>query len=129
MARLVVLNGMPLNAFNYDWFDLRVFKLSSVEALRDIANSFKEIVSYVRHPATVELLSRVLGKELKPNAGLYTYRPGDVLAVVTLKRPLRGAEVTDLRPEDLDVAIVIPMDEESRRLVKEIVEELGLVNG
>ena len=126
MARLVILNGLPLSAFPFDSCELRVVRLESVEALRDVARGFREVVSYVRHPSTVKLLSAILGVGLEPNAGLYTYQPGDVLAVVVLTRTVRGPEVTDLRPEDLDVAIVIPVTEETRGLVEEIVERLGL---
>ena len=61
--------------------------------------------SYIRHPATVELISRYVPIS-NPNSGLYAWKPGDTIVVVTLRSPVRGAEVTELKEEDLDLRIV-----------------------
>ena len=62
-------------------------------------------MNYIRHPSTVRILNEVLGLDLQPSTSLYQYQPGDIIIVVGLRRPVRGQEV-EVRPEDLDVAIV-----------------------
>jgi len=62
---------------------------------------------YIRHNATIQAL-RSLGIPLSetPNAGLYSYSPGDVIVVVTLRNPARGQEVSQIAPQDLESWIV-----------------------
>jgi hypothetical protein len=65
------------------------------------------IVHYIRHPATIAAL-RQLGVPIdeQPNACPYQYADGDVMVVVTLRRPQRGQEVHEVQPEDLDIRVV-----------------------
>jgi hypothetical protein len=66
-----------------------------------------EIANFIRHPATVAALNRVLVRELEPKAGFYSYRAGDVIYIVTLKQlPQRGVEVTSVKVEELDIVRV-----------------------
>jgi hypothetical protein len=57
--------------------------------------------NYIRHESTIRVLSKLLNVELKPNTGLYTYKDGDILIIVTLKKPPRGQEV-EVKSEDLE---------------------------
>jgi len=100
--RVVFLNALPLNAIPKDtyYFDI-MCKRTSIEAIADIVRNSLKVENYIRHESTVKLLSKLLNVELKPSADLYTYRDGDVLAIVTLKKPQRGVEV-EAREEDLD---------------------------
>ena len=64
-----------------------------------------EVTNYIRHPSTAKLLSEMLGLDLQPNSGLYSYEPGDSIVVVTLRRPPRGQEV-QATINDLDIYLV-----------------------
>ena len=63
-------------------------------------------MSFIRHQATIELL-KSLGIDLEVSSGLYQYQDGDVIYVVTLRRPVRGAEVEGLSLEDLLIHKVV----------------------
>jgi len=103
--RMVFLNALPLNAIPYNSFVV-ICRRVRLEALRDlVADSVVE--SYIRHEATLKVVSSVLGVDLKPSSGLYSYIPGDALAVITLKKPVRGQEVVEVKQEDLDVLLCL----------------------
>jgi len=107
---LVILPSFPVNAFKPETFTV-LFKrrdLGFIRSLRDL-NGF-EVVNFIRHPATVSLLSEKLGLKLEPSSELYEYKPGDHIFIVTLKRPERGKEVKRISEKDLLVyeAIVTP---------------------
>jgi len=107
--RLVFLNSIPLGAFDQKSFLLFIMRVTPdvlARSIRECRDQITEIRCYIRHRATVDLLNRLLGLNMEPNQGLYNYRPGDILAVVTLKKPIRGAEITDVKPDDLDIALV-----------------------
>jgi hypothetical protein len=104
VKRLVLLNAFPLSAFLMETFTA-TFERVPLSRLAEEARG-AEIANFIRHPATVECLSEVLGRELKPSAGLYTYRPGDIIYVVSLRQPQRGAEVVSIKVEELDIVRV-----------------------
>jgi len=81
-------------------------KRSSIEALADIIKHSEVVENYIRHESTVKLLSKLLGIDLKPSSGLYEYRSGDILLIVTLKKPARGQEV-EVKIEDLEYYICV----------------------
>ena len=100
--RVVLLNALPLSAIPKEayYFDI-LCKRTSIEAIVDVVrNSFK-VENYIRHESTVKLLSKLLNIDLKQSSDLYTYKKGDVLVIVTLKKPVRGQEV-EVKEEDLD---------------------------
>ena len=105
--RIVVLNALPLNALPRMPLNMIVEPITNIVSLamwlNHMARQGYEIVHFIRHPATVQLL-RDLGAPIPeaPNTGLYQYADGDVLIVVTLKSPQRGVEVQQVRPEDLE---------------------------
>ena len=106
--RVVLLNALPLNAIPKDYFAI-LCKRTSIEAIADIVKHSMKVENYIRHESTVRLLSKLLNIELKPSAGLYTYRDFDVLAIITLKKPQRGQEV-EVKEEDLDYYMCIVQD-------------------
>ncbi len=111
MYRLVLLNALPLNMFGLEegeWIELIIERIS-IEKLKRFVSEASEIACFVRHRATVELLSRILGVELKPSAKLYRYRPGDRIVVVSLRTPIRGQEVEEVKLEDFEIYLVKPV--------------------
>ena len=106
MKRVVLLNALPLSAIPYERFAIQVNRLSpdtfEYSILEDVERGY-EIVSYIRHKATVDLLSKMLNVEIKVSSELYKYQESDLIYVITLKpeKIQRGQEVSDLKPDDL----------------------------
>ena len=112
--RLVILPSLPLNIFS-DYLDyneeitLRVIRVrleGAVSYVRRFKHIYSEIKCFIRHEGTVKLLSELLGIELRPSSEVYRFDEDDDIMVVTLKRPVRGAEVEKVSPEDVDVFFV-----------------------
>jgi len=110
-GRIIILNALPLNALPRHHIRLDVLPVSNLNELaawvqRRVAEGYV-VEHYIRHSATIQAL-RSLGIPLSetPNAGLYSYSPGDVIVVVTLRNPLRGQEVQQVSPQDLESWIV-----------------------
>ena len=74
------------------------FERIGIEELRQ----YEIVGNYVRHPATVELISRVLQRPLTPNSGIYRFN-GETIIVIMLAIPQRGQEVSQLTEEDLAI--------------------------
>ena len=103
--RVVFLNALPLNAFG----DMESFALNVARAELEELRKFSHhgnMVNYIRHPATVSLLRRYVANLPEPAQGLYRYSAGDVLVVVTLKSPQRGAEAQQVSEQDVVVHVV-----------------------
>jgi hypothetical protein len=100
--RVVLLNALPFNAFTFNTFTLHVTRITLQQATELIGRA-QVVENYIRHEGTLKLLSAVTGIQLTVNSGLYQYRTGDVIVVITLKKPVRGQEVAEVSPEDLDV--------------------------
>jgi len=104
--RVVLLNALPLNAIPYERYAIQVVQLQPDSfkrlVLRDVERGY-QIISYIRHKATVDLLSKMLNIEIKVSNELYKYQESDLIYIVTLKpeKIQRGQEATDLKPEDL----------------------------
>jgi hypothetical protein len=100
--RAVLLNALPLNAIppSVHYFDIAC-KRATIDAVADIIKQSTRVENYIRHESTVKLLSSLLNIDLKPSSELYEYRNGDVLAIITLKKPIRGQEV-EVREDDLE---------------------------
>jgi len=102
--RLIILNALPLNIFQRTAIILRIVPLQP-EELRHLATN-NEVIHFIRHVATLNLLRTLIPSlSPEPNAGIYRYQPGDLLAVVTLRTPNRGQEqIVNLT--DLDMWLV-----------------------
>jgi len=68
--KVVLLNALPLNAFPFSSFNLKVQNIA-IDELKALITG-KTIVNFVRHPATVSLLSGIIGVDLTPTPGIYT---------------------------------------------------------
>ena len=101
MVRYVFLNALPLNSLKIDRPVKLVVTPVNPQVLKQLVPEMKPRVSYIRHPATVKMLNKLFGLDLDVSSGLYSYQPGDVLYVVTLRRPIRGAEVGNVTVEDV----------------------------
>jgi Domain of unknown function (DUF1874). len=99
-VRIVLVGGLAPSMFSYRELLIH-YKKISLDELKELAKD-SEILNYIRHESTIKLLSSILNRDLTPNAGLYTWRGGDVLIVVGLRKPIRGQEV-EAKPEDLDL--------------------------
>jgi len=113
MARFVFLNALPLNALPQAQLELSVVPVD-IDKLRERLKLAQrrgiKIVSYIRHPATVELINKLLNLDLKPSSELYKYETGDLMFVVTLKKPIRGAEIEKVSKEDVTIYEVDVID-------------------
>jgi hypothetical protein len=104
-GRLVFLNALPLNAISLKSFCITVRRidLSNPTEVSIFLKQSSNMVSFIRHEATIEVLNRLLGLSLKPSSELYQWREGDELVIVTLRKPVRGQEIQDVKLEDLEV--------------------------
>jgi len=105
--RVVLLNALPLNAVKYDNFVITVSRVT-VDHMRRYLKNLRDYVQYelkcyIRHSATVDLLNKLLNIDLGTSNELYQYQDGDIIFVVTLKKPTRGAEVINLSEEDIEI--------------------------
>ncbi len=107
--RVVFLNALPLNALP-DHCVVEIEK-ADVEQVKWYIERASELASFIRHESTVRAVNELFGLSLEPGSGLYKYRKGDVIVVVSLRRPARGAEV-EARPEDLDFYLVYVADDD-----------------
>jgi len=110
-GRVAFLNALPLNSLPKAHLQLDVLPVVNIYELaqwvqRRLQEGF-QLIHYIRHVATIQAL-RSAGIPLSeaPNAGLYTYQPGDIIVVVSLKNPVRGQEVLQVSPQDLEAWIV-----------------------
>lgn len=106
MARLVLLNALPLNSIPFKDFAIQI-RRASINDIATTLPSAKEIKCYIRHEATVRLLSSLLKVELKPSAELYSFDPNDLLYIVTLKKPIRGQDVAEINENDIEVFRIV----------------------
>ncbi len=103
--RYVFLNSIALNMFNKPFFKLLVTKVKH-DVLKQLASMMNNVECYIRHKATVELLNKEFGLKLEPSSDLYKYREGDVLFIVSLKKPIRGKELDNITLDDIDIWMV-----------------------
>jgi hypothetical protein len=74
---------------------------------QDLRFEGANIIHFIRHATTLNLLRTLIPSlPSEPNAGLYNWREGDIIIVVTLNAPSRGTEVQQIRLEDLAVWLV-----------------------
>ena len=114
-SRLVFLNSLPLNAVNLSLFFVEVRRIDTskpmgIELLRYTINKARsvnaEIISFIRHESTLNLINQLFNLQLTANPGLYQWRKGDEIIVVSLKKPVRGQETQEVSLEDLEIYYV-----------------------
>jgi len=106
MGKVVLLNAFPINMLDFETTSSYMVGLNKMDLMRlkEVVEG-KEVRCYIRHTATVEVLKKVLGIELTPSNEVYRYEEGDDIYVVTLKKPIRGQEVS-VSEDDLIVISV-----------------------
>jgi len=108
--RIVFLNAMPLNSLPRRHLALDVMPININDLVAWIQRRLQEgwqVIHFIRHPATIQAL-RAVGIPLpsEPNSGLYSYQPGDIVVVVSLRNPVRGQEQNQVTPQDLESWVV-----------------------
>jgi len=103
--RYVFLNSLPLNAFDKPFMQLLVTKVDP-NYVKLLIQYDDNVECYIRHKATVDIINKLLELDLKPSSELYKYRDGDVLIIVSLKKPVRGQEINNITIDDLDIRMV-----------------------
>ena len=79
------------------------FRRLNIEEVRELLRG--EVVSYIRHAATVQVIQELVNRQIQPNNGIYVYEPNDTIIMVVLTTPQRGQEVVP-RLEDLSFFLV-----------------------
>jgi hypothetical protein len=78
----------------------------SVEEVRVLITT-REIVSFIGHEATAQLLTTLFNTSIPANRGMYDPKPGEVAIVVRLKKRLEKPEdVKNVKPEDIEFILV-----------------------
>ena len=102
--RVVILNAMPLNALPRKHIRLEAIPVAPkefVEWTKMMVERGRRVVHFIRHVSTIQAL-RNAGVPISetPETGLYQYQEGDVLAIVTLKNPVRGQQEQNIASLD-----------------------------
>lgn len=79
---------------------------TSLEEVKELVKD-KEIVSFIGHEATAQLLTSLLSVSIPANRSMYDPRVGDVAIVVRLKKRLEKPEdVKTVTPNDVEFILV-----------------------
>lgn len=105
-GKIVLLNGIPVSELaERDITIIKLERLTPDEFKKEIEKRLGEgaqLESYIRHPATVEVLNKLINREIPVSAGIYKLDPRDTIYIVTLKTvPERGKEIKVTSPEEL----------------------------
>ncbi len=100
---IILLNALPVSAFkNMNVAHIRIQYLGTLSN-PDVAELVKRtimnnnIVSYISHPATAQLLG------VPTNKGFYTAKEFDAGLIFTLNKPQRNPQDQTVNPGDIDV--------------------------
>jgi hypothetical protein len=78
----------------------------SVEEVRELIST-REVVSYIGHEATAQLLTTIFNVSVPTNRGIYDPKPGEIAIVVRLKKRLeKPDDVKNVKPEDIEFILV-----------------------
>jgi len=121
--RLVFLNALPLNAIDFEAFTLYINRIT-FDDLRELLRKADEVVNFIRHPATLKIIQEKLGISLSPSSQLYKYRHGDLLVIVTLKKPVRGVEAMNITESDILLYLVRVDKEMSDEELSELIDSV-----
>lgn len=114
--RCVIIPSIALSMIpDYEPYEINIFPYSIFGAfLNDLEFMCDEIISYIRHKPTNDVLEKHLpGKQIKIEAGEYIINPQDTIFIVALKkRAPKSGEDVPVDPKDLATARVV-----ARRIV------------
>jgi len=92
--RIVIVNGFSTSMFRNPNFLVVAFRRITPEEVQQQLAENREVISYVRHQGTVDVLKRII-PQINVNAGVYEYAEGDVIIMAVLATPARGVEVAN----------------------------------
>jgi hypothetical protein len=103
MEKIILLNALVTSSRIPLTLKTRPISLNEVKKL--IEN--KEIVSFIGHEATAQLLTTLLSRNIQFNRAMYDPKPNDIAVVVRLKKRLEKPEdVKNVKPEDIEFILV-----------------------
>ncbi|PNV80924.1 MAG: hypothetical protein C0179_04945 [Fervidicoccus sp.] len=105
MSRLVFLSALPLNSIDLRSFCIHVKRMNEDLAryiVKEAVSNRAEILSFIRHGAVADLINQLFNLNLKVNSGIYQWRRGDEIIVVSLKKQIQEQEATEILPNDLE---------------------------
>ncbi len=98
--RAIITNAFALSMLNNPRRAVVEFQRITIEEVRQILSS-SNVIHFVRHPATLQLIEQLAGRSLPSGGNTYLYQRGDVVVMAVLSVPQRGQEVAAVRPEDI----------------------------
>ena len=102
-GRVVLLNAIVAPT---KWMAINALPTDVGNAIA-ILRAAKEIVSYIGHPATAQLLSQLVGREIPLNRGEYVPQHMDLAVVVRLRKRLQSpGDVANVSITDLDFLLL-----------------------
>jgi len=85
---------------------LKTKPLNNLDEVKKLVKD-REIVSFIGHEATAQLLTTLLNKPVPTNRSMYDPRPNEVAVVVRLKKRLEKPEdVKNVKPEDIEFILI-----------------------
>ena len=75
---------------------------TDVENVVNIIMNAKEIISFIGHKSTADLLSKLTGRQITVNRGEYMPQSGDLVIIVRLTKRLQSPGDVEVKPEDLE---------------------------
>ena len=101
--RVILLNAVVAPT---TWMAINALPSDAQNAINVIKQA-REIVSYIGHQATAQLLSQLTGREIPVNRGEYTPSHMDLAVVVRLRKRLASpGDVANITINDLDFLLL-----------------------
>ena len=109
---LVIVSSLAPNMFlDENWEVIQRKVIKTEDELKELLKRYDKIISYIRHPSTVNYLKSLRNdiQVIQDNNAEYKYHGEDILTVALSKRPPKG--VTDISIQGFsDLAIVFYRD-------------------
>jgi hypothetical protein len=100
MSEIAVLNALVPAPGIIVYVPLELLEAKSILAKKT------NIISYIGHPSTAKILSELAGREVPVNRAEYVPKDEDIVLVVRLKKRLPQPSEAEVKPEDLEFALV-----------------------
>jgi hypothetical protein len=81
-------------------------KYLDLESAINLIRNAEQVVSFIGHPNTAQLISKISGREIGVNRGEYIPSSGDQALVIRLKRRLQTPGEAQPSAEDLEFLLV-----------------------
>jgi hypothetical protein len=81
---------------------------TNLEEVKSLLGSEVRIESYIGHPATSQLLTNLVGREIPTSRGMYTPQTNDLAVIVRLKKRLEKPEdVKEVKLADIEFLVAL----------------------